>query len=308
MGVSWVVKDPDGIVVEEYSRWEMFATAPGDEQEFIGGRFDLDKPETYTLNAVLMMNPDNPVVVDSYDGDLCVVTTEPPPTYELLEETIYPYAYVYDGPHDGGVFNFKSDPFTPASWIAGNFAAICEGEVLRTGGQVLETRVYVDKTPLLWANWRIEIIGISPEGTAGTAISVGIAFWVAILLVILGLIGLIVAATWAWKQTLGKYEHKALSEEIKATWSRATLIRIIGDFETKLIEAGKIPGPPTPPEELEKMSDEELREYCDQLAEWIVPPPSPWGIVALVGGVGILGVVAAAAFAMAKPKEAARLP
>ncbi|GAH37209.1 unnamed protein product [marine sediment metagenome] len=88
LGISWVIKDPDGIVVEEYSRWETWATAPGDEQPFIGGRFDLDKAGTYTLEVDLLMNLDNPVVVDSYKGDLCTTTTEVPPEYVLIQETI----------------------------------------------------------------------------------------------------------------------------------------------------------------------------------------------------------------------------
>jgi len=61
----------------------------------------------------------------------------------------------------------------------------------------------------------------------------------------------------------------------------------------------------TPVETLEEMSEEELRDYLDKIAEEEVPPEeiSPWAIVALVGGLGVLGAGAAVAFAMAKPKE-----
>ncbi|GAI35669.1 unnamed protein product [marine sediment metagenome] len=77
MGISWVVKDPDGLVVEEYSDWEAWPySGAGVEHEFIGGRFNLDKPGTYTINVGLLMNPDSPVYVDTYYGDLCVVTEE----------------------------------------------------------------------------------------------------------------------------------------------------------------------------------------------------------------------------------------
>ena len=108
MGISWKVKDPDGAVVEEYSKWEAFATAPGDEQAFIGGRFDLNKLGTYTIAVNLLMNPANPVVVDSYAGDLCTTTTEVPPEYELIQHTIYPYAYVYDGDVESSIFTFNT--------------------------------------------------------------------------------------------------------------------------------------------------------------------------------------------------------
>ncbi|GAI87717.1 unnamed protein product, partial [marine sediment metagenome] len=48
------------------------------------------------------------------------LTAAPPEVaWELIEETIYPYAYIYEGAHDGGTFTFETDPFTPASWIAG---------------------------------------------------------------------------------------------------------------------------------------------------------------------------------------------
>ncbi|GAJ18064.1 unnamed protein product, partial [marine sediment metagenome] len=43
LGVHWIVKDPEGVVVENYEDWEMWTTGPNDDHEFIGGRFDLDK-------------------------------------------------------------------------------------------------------------------------------------------------------------------------------------------------------------------------------------------------------------------------
>lgn len=78
MGISWIVRDPDGIVVEEYSYWELFWTGPGKEQEFIGDRFNLDKAGTYTINVGLLMNRDNPVYVDTYYGNLCTVAAAVP--------------------------------------------------------------------------------------------------------------------------------------------------------------------------------------------------------------------------------------
>ncbi|MBA7680433.1 hypothetical protein ES703_88749 [subsurface metagenome] len=48
------------------------------------------------------------------------------------------------------------------------------------------------------------------------------------------------------------------------------------------------------------MSDDELRDYCDQLAEEVVPPEISWLPVAIVG-LGVLGVGVAAALA-ARPR------
>jgi len=74
MGASWEVRDPDGVLRDSYSDWEMFSTGPGLEQGFVGNRFSIDKPGNWTIEVQLLMNPTDPVVVDTYDGLLCVVT------------------------------------------------------------------------------------------------------------------------------------------------------------------------------------------------------------------------------------------
>ena len=75
LGIGWIVKDPDGIVAEEYSDWETWTTPPNDTHEFISpGSFDLIKKGTWTISIALFMNPDSPVTVDTYNGVLCVVS------------------------------------------------------------------------------------------------------------------------------------------------------------------------------------------------------------------------------------------
>jgi len=64
------------VVVDSYEDWEMFWTGPGLEQVFVGNRFDLNKPGNWTIFLELLMNYDDPVVVDTYDGLLCVVTED----------------------------------------------------------------------------------------------------------------------------------------------------------------------------------------------------------------------------------------
>ena len=77
LGIGWTVSDPDGLIVEEYGIWEAWPyTPPGDSHEFIGGRFDINKVGDYMIAIELRMNPDSPVVVDSYVGVLCRVTEE----------------------------------------------------------------------------------------------------------------------------------------------------------------------------------------------------------------------------------------
>jgi len=83
LGISWIASDPDGLLVEQYSDWSG-NIKPGQDHEFIGGRFEFFKEGIYAIEAKLFMNPDSPAVVDSYDGALCTVVAEVPP--ELPEE------------------------------------------------------------------------------------------------------------------------------------------------------------------------------------------------------------------------------
>jgi hypothetical protein len=59
--------------------------------------------------------------------------------------------------------------------------------------------------------------------------------------------------------------------------------------------------PDTPAETLEGMEDQELRDLLNQLLAEVAPPISPWAIIALAGGVGVLGVGAAVALSAARP-------
>lgn len=91
LGISWRVKDPDGVVVEEYSDWEFGTTGPGAVHDrFIGDRFDLNKVGTYTMDVALSMNPDDPEIVDTYYGDLCTVAAAvPEPEFRGFAVTEY---------------------------------------------------------------------------------------------------------------------------------------------------------------------------------------------------------------------------
>lgn len=90
MGIHWFVHDPNYAIVEEHYEWEAWPyTGAGSEHEFIGGRFNLDKPGTYTINVWLLMNPDSPVYVDTYYGSLCNVVAELEPTFSNFGVTAF---------------------------------------------------------------------------------------------------------------------------------------------------------------------------------------------------------------------------
>jgi len=287
----WVVRDPDGLLVLEDTDKTLFGVPPGGTEERMTPRFDLDKEGTYTLKADLLMNPDNPVIVDSYEGDLCTVTLEVPPEYELIQHHIFPYAYIYDGDVEVTTATFKSDPFTPAAWLGDKFASKLEEEVRARGGRPVEVKVYVDKTPLLWTNFRIEVVGTPLGAEVTSGIAVGIPVWLAIILVALAIIAVIVVVTLAIKTIVGLFKTYPGLHEVKPGWGKETLILTIHDSEEYW---GR---PLTPAETLEGMSETELRDYLDDIAEEEVPPEVAWLPLAIIGGLGVLGV--GAAFALA---------
>ncbi len=314
MGIEWTVRDPDGQVVEHYGpEWEMWPYCPpGDEHKFDGGRFDLDKAGTYTIAVDLLMNRDNPVVVDSYDGDLCIVTTEVPPEYVLIQETIHPAAYVWEGEAEVCVIEF---PLTPeqlpfTQWgglkLAETFANAIEAE----GNSILELKVWEDTTPLLWTNYRVEIKAAVASEEQGVAVwpwlvAIGAVLvklpWAFIIKGTLALIGIWLVG-WVIEKlikTVDRVIHKpsALTDEVIDALGREDLIPMI------LYKAPRVDYEVSP-EELEAMSDDGLRALLKELRDRQAREEMEWWPLVLIGGLGLLGVGGAAvAFAMAKPRE-----
>lgn len=78
MGITWIVKDPQGITIEnhtdDWAGWPVPTDVnPGATHEFIGDRFDINKSGSWTIEIGLFMNSAAPVQVDSYSGVLVVV-------------------------------------------------------------------------------------------------------------------------------------------------------------------------------------------------------------------------------------------
>ncbi|GAH78742.1 unnamed protein product, partial [marine sediment metagenome] len=179
-----------------------------------------------------------------------------PPTYELIQHTISHFAYIYDGDAEVTTATFKIDPFTPSAWAAQKFADALESEARKKGAKVLEVKVYVDTTPLLWTDIRIEVVG-TPLGegvAAAPGIAVGIAPWLAIILVCLAITAVIVVATLAFKTIMEAFKKKPGLEDVKPAWGKEALILDIQDAEEYWER------PPTPVETLDGMSEEELRD------------------------------------------------
>jgi len=231
-------------------------------------------------------------MLDVFQGS-CLIATPEAVEYQLIQETIYPYAYVYDGDAEVVIATFRSEPFTPVAWQAEKLAATAKEEIEKDGRKVLEMRVYADISPVFWTDFRIEIVTTPPPQTV-----TGYVWW-QVLILILAAIGLVIAIKIGFESFTRMFKHKPINEKIKKAMSREWLILTIGEFEEKLIAMEKLPGPPTLPEELEKMSDQALRDYCDELAEIIAPPG-----IGLPGwiAIGIAGAVAVGAIAFATRK------
>ncbi|GAJ02498.1 unnamed protein product, partial [marine sediment metagenome] len=107
------------------------------------------------------------------------------------------------------------------------FADALESEAREKGANVLETKVYVDTTPLLWTDIRIEVIGTPLGGAVGTAlgIAVGIPIWLAIILVCLAITAVIVAATLAFKTVMEAFKKKPGLEDVKPAWGVALITK-----------------------------------------------------------------------------------
>jgi len=224
--------------------------------------------------------------LDLFDGT-CLCATEVVLEYDLIQHIIYPYAYIYDGEVEVTTATFRTDPFSPSDWAGKKFANDLEEKVRAAGERVIEVKVYSDTTPLLWTDFKVEITN-TPLGGGGVSAKVAkgkitspIPLVVTIVIAALALIGVIVAITLASSSISKDWRHQPISEDIKKTWGRDTLIGAIQDFE---VELGRTP---TPTDELETMTDAELRGYCDELAGVIVPPGVSWWPVAILGGLGI---------------------
>ena len=202
--------------------------------------------------------------------------------YELVQYTIYPWSYTFEGDAEVCTFEFKLTPeqIPGTEWLGERIVAAFVSELEKEGSRLLELKVSRDTTPPLWTNYLVEV----------TATASPIA-WMPIIIGVLAIL-FIVAIIFAIRAVDEVFfKRKGLDEETKRTFPRETLTAMILDLEPEL-----------PPETLEEKSDQELRDLLNRLLAEIAPPISWWPL-AILGGIGIVGVGAALALgAGAKPK------
>ena len=233
------------------------------------------------MYAKVMEVPGPDIFTDVCMGAIEVIEVPPPPEWELVQDTIYPWSYIYEGNAEVCTFEFKITPeqIPGTEWLGERIVDAFISELEKEGARLLELKVFRDTTPTFWTNYRVEVTATASP-LAWNLIIIGvlaIVFIFAIAFVIKAVEALI-------------YHRKGLDEETKKTFSRDTLTAMILDL-----------APETPSETLEGMTDQELRDLLNRLIAETAPPDEWWPLLAL-GGLGVLGLGAiAVAYALTKP-------
>ena len=203
-----------------------------------------------------------------------------PPTFVLIQETIYPYSYIYEGPAETCTFAFKLLPeqIPTYPWLGQPIVDNFVSELKKEGAKLLDLRVYEDTTPTWWTNYRVEV----------TATASPIA-WTPVILGVLAILFIVAIIFLIEKIDELLFKRRPDLKDVKPGWGKETLILAIRDSEEYWERTL------TPVATLEGMSEAELREYLDTIAEEEVPPPEvSWVPLAIIGAAGILGVGALA--------------
>ncbi len=239
-----------------------------------------DRPGVnYDMYAKIMGVPGPDIFTDILLNIIDVLGIEIPGEYELVQHTIYPWSYIYEGDAEVCTFEFKLTPeqIPGTEWLGQRIVAAFVSELEKQGSRLLEVKVSRDISPPLWTNYLVEITASVSKGGIG---SIGFA-WAAVIILVLSILFIvgILFTIKAIDELI--YKRKGLDEETKKTFSRETLVAMILDLE-----------PETPPETLEAKSDQELRDLLNQILAEKAPPVSWWPL-AIIGGLGVVGVGAA---------------
>lgn len=207
-------------------------------------------------------------ILDTVSRTRLFYTREVEPEWELIQHTIYPWAYVYEGDAERCTFEFKLTPeqIPGTEWISERIVNAFVGELEKEGSRLLELKVYEDITPTFWTNYRVEVTATaSPIVWAVVIYAVlAILFLVALIFVVKAIDDLV-------------HHRKPLSEETKRTFARDTLTPMILDLS-----------PETPPETLAAMSDQQLRDLLNNILAEEAAAGIPWKWIAIGSGAAAL--------------------
>ncbi len=239
------------------------------------------------------------------DSTTVGVTAGPPVSdWELIQHTIYYWAYFYEG--DAGVCEFEftlpPEEFPWTESIARKVIEELASRLEAEGSKLLELKIYLDRAGPLWSRWKgeITVADIEQEGVSGIAIAPALVAalpWIIKGSIIAAVVLVIYFAIVKPIITVF-FKPKTLSEDIKKRWSRETIILAIMDLR-----------PAYSRETLEEMTDQELRDVLNEIyAEEVGAPAGlSWMWVALIGGLAVsgsaVGVYALSRFLPEKKKK-----
>ncbi|GAI99409.1 unnamed protein product, partial [marine sediment metagenome] len=203
-------------------------------------------------------------------------------------------------------FSLLAEQVPGTRWLAQKLAHAFADRVGEEGNTALELKLYEDTTPPLRTKYQVEVTAtVAPEeGGIGIAIVPWLAAaiaaipWKAVWIAVIAIIAILILR-WAIVSVVRvPYKPPSLTDEVIEGLEREDLIPMI------LYKAPRVEYEVSP-EELEGMSDDGLRVLLKELRDRQVPPLgiSPWLILGIVGGVGILGAGAAVALSAARPRE-----
>ncbi|GAI75868.1 unnamed protein product, partial [marine sediment metagenome] len=185
--------------------------------------------------------------------------------WELIHEQIYHWGYIYRGDAEVQTFTFVFPPeqIPGMDWLAKKLVEAFASTLKDHDSKLLELKLWRDTRPVMWTDYRCEVTA-----------SASPVPWLAIL-AIAGIIVGIIFLLREFRKTF--FEPHGLPEEVKAGYSRETLILDVCETEPKQT-----------PESVAEMSDDELRKLLNlklgKLREgW------PWYVWLGIAGLGIAG-------------------
>jgi len=202
MGIHWLVFDPDGSIVEEYTDWGgTIGPYPTDHEFISSGQFNLDKPGKYTAQVSLYMGTESDSVqVDSFIGDICTVQEpgEVPSDFNLIRDHTYELASTYYGQAEQSTVTFSviAPSFMLTEDKIAEMVTSFEDKFAEEGAHMLTLKLY-EKRGLVQTDYSADIVTTIPTAaatgsTVPTIFGISTTVFIAILIAVCLIIGLII--------------------------------------------------------------------------------------------------------------------
>jgi len=140
--------------------------------------------------------------------------------WDLVKDHVYPRASTYNGPAENCLFTFKLLPeqLPGHDWIANKVIDALASEMTKGGREMLELKVWEDKSPTWWTNYQVFIVYTDPGGAAAVQVFRPMVAHVGVIIAAALIILFIVAITFLIKEInklwYGTEEQPGLGETL----------------------------------------------------------------------------------------------